>query len=322
MVYLEEVYLSKEGLPELEEEFYKNYDESYWNTKIEMYDYLLENMEDVFKGAAEEDLDDHRRLVKAEFVYMFYHSAEALFGLVRSLTKGGIPWIDLKETYSGDITAFVEKELQSEDFDEELVDVFYPGVRPTEEQKKQIDQSVNLIWRYLKKVGSMYDDRTVYNEYKHGLRLMANQSRIDIEVEDENADQSVFAAFEGVEETDDGLVWSPLNGDVLLYLDPSVWQQNYNSDAKFWSLSRKMQSLEFGLYRRLSSFNADLISQIFSVRRDILDLDVGDRKKSSMKLYHEVDLEEVLKLENPLQEFSVDLYYPRGEEDLLVYEIT
>lgn len=111
MPSLEEVYLSKEELPELEKEFYKSYDESYWNVKIGMYDHLIENMEDIFENADDEDIEDYQRMAKAEFVYMFYHSTEALLGLVRSLTKGGIPWIDLKEARGWKIDEFVEDDL-------------------------------------------------------------------------------------------------------------------------------------------------------------------------------------------------------------------
>lgn len=322
MPRLEEVYLSKEELPELEKEFYKNYDESYWNVKIGMYDYLIENMKDIFENADDEEIEDYQRMAKAEFVYMFYHSTEALLGLVMSLTRNGTPWIDLKEARGWKIDDFVDEDLRSDDFDEELHEVFYPGVRPDEDQRKQINESVGVVRSYLKQIGSMFDDRDVYNEYKHGLRLVTQESRIEMEFNVDESERYDVSELDNVEELDDGrLRWTVLNGDILFYLEPSVWGRDKDSGKKFWSLARKMQTLEFELYRRLCSFNADLIAQVFSVRRDILDLDDGEREMSTMKLWDDVDLQELFKPKSPLQGFSVGWYHPRSEDDVLEYEV-
>lgn len=324
MPRLEEVYLSKEKLPDLEKEFYKSYDESYWKVKIGMYDHLIENMEDIFEDSNVEEIGDYQRMTKAEFVYMFYHSTEALLGLVRSLTKDGIPWIDLKEARGWKIDEFVEGDLQSDDFDEDLMDVIYPAAEfENSDQEEQIKESVEVIWDYLVRIGTMFGDRGIYNEYKHGLRLITSESRIEIEfTPGERFDEEDISELSEIDETEDGLVWTALSGDILFYLDSSIFHQDENSGKKFWSLSRKMQSLEFELYRRLCNLNADLISQIFSVRRKSIGISEDDREKVRIILWDDLDLEEFLKPENSLQNFSVDLYHPDGEEDLLVYEIT
>lgn len=321
MPRLDEVYLSRSEVQEMDGEFYRSYEEGHWKMKIGMYDYLLENMEDAFENQDKEFYEDCRRQVKAEFVYLFYHSTEALLGLVRSLSKGGIPWVDLKETRGWKIDEFVDEDLQEDAFKDELRGVFYPATNPTKEQEKLIGESVELIWQYLKYIGRMYGKRTVYNEYKHGLRLVARQSKVEMRIDDDNVDKSFLAALDGVEETEDGLVWNALSGDVLFYLDSTVWARDEDTGKKYWSLSRKMRSLEYELFRRLCQFNADLITQIFSVRRDILDIDRGDRAMSEVTFWDDIDLQEFVKPENSMQSFSVSVYHPRSEEDILEYKV-
>lgn len=201
--------------------------------------------------------------------------------------------------------------------------MIYPSVEfENSDQEKQIKESVKVIWNYLVRIGAMFGDRAIYNEYKHGLRLITSESRIELEfTPGEGFEEEDISELSEIDETEDGLVWTALSGDVLFYLDPSVFRQNENSGKKFWSLSRKMQSLEFELYRRLCSLNADLISQIFSVRRRSIGLAEDDREKVRMISWDDLDLGEFLKPENPLQNFSIALYHPRSEEDLLVYEI-
>lgn len=318
MTRLDKVYLSQSEVDELAEEFYRSYDKDHWNLKIEMYDYLLENMENVFEGRDEEFVEYCRRQVRAEFVYMFYHSFEALLGLIRSLTENGIPWIDLKETYTGDIENFVKNDMKEDDFNRDLCRVFYPGLDASDPGER-VEDAVESIWEYLDRAGRIYCNRTVYNEYKHGLRLITKESDVEMDIQGGVPDGRDVDVYDDVERREDGLMWTGLTGDILLYLDASVWKREDGNGKKYWSLSRSLQPLEFEFYRRLCGFNADLIDQIFSVRRGSVsgDLEVYE----NWLFWNDIDMSDVLRPRSPIQELVWFSYHPRSEDDVLEYEI-
>lgn len=321
MPYIDEVYLSEEMTQELVNEFYQNYEDDYWYAQIRIYEYLLDHVEDVFGGSEleEEDLEDYRRMIKAEFTYMFYHSSEALLGLVRSLAQDGIPWIDLKETMNRDIDNFIENELQEDDFRENVKDVFYPFM-PVEDDEVQeaVEQSVDFIWRYLNMIGVLYGKRSVYNEYKHGLRLMTSVRTIEMEKLVDDVDGEDFEELD-VRRTEDGVAFTMLSGDVFVFLERSKMQEVEETGKKVWSLSRKIQALEFERDKRLCSFNADLIRQIFRVRRELDDSDEGD--VFGTIIFEDIDIEEVVEPENLMQEFTINSYFPKSDDDVIMYEL-
>ena len=324
MPRLEELYLSSSELPGLHEEFYRYYDHDYWIAKIEMHDYLLEHLEDVFEDDeySEEDIERYESLVRAEYHYIFYHSTEALLGLINSISKDGIPWIDLKESRSFKIDNFVKEELQDDEFEDELREVFYPAIDiRSDEQEEEVSKSTEFFLKYLRMIGSMYSERTVYNEYKHGLRLMTSEREISFQIGTTEGMSDEFLDRDDVEEIDEGVSWTTMDDEVLFFLDSTVIDQDEDTEKKFWSLSRKVKAMEFDLYRRLCVHNAVMIHQIFDIRRKILDIDEDDFEETNVKLYSETDIDEVFEAENSLTAFSINSYYPKSDEDLAVYEV-
>jgi hypothetical protein len=325
MVRLEKVYLSQSKLPDLYEEFFRSYDDDYWFAKINMYEHLLENTEEVFEdndSVDEDDIERYQSLLKAEFHYLFYHSTEALLGLVNSITKDGYPWIDLKEARTQKIDDFVEEELGDDGFKDELQKVFYPGAElRNSEEEELVEESLDFLLRYLRYVGHRYGDRAVYNEYKHGLRLTTSEREIFVEVDDSEGFNEELLELDEVEETENGIRWKTMDDEVLFFLEPTVWTVDEETGKKHWSLARKVKAMEFDLYHRLCIYNAELISQIFDIHRKTLDIDENNQEEVSTTYYENDDLEGLFESENTMTAFSVNSYIPKSEEDCSVYTI-
>jgi hypothetical protein len=326
MPRLEKVYLSEAELPELSKEFYRSYNDDYWYAKIEMYEYLLDHVEDVFSEDSdlnEKTIDQYRRYIKSEIHHLFYHSTEALLGLVRSIANEGIPWIDLKETHTYMLDDFVENELQNDDYVDTIKNVFYPDdVVSDPKNRGVIEESAQFIHKYLKRIGYLFSSRDVYNEYKHGLRLLTTSAEITLQFErDPEAIDEEWRNSEKVEITDDGIEWVGMDDDILSYLAPKELHQDEDTGKKYWSLARKEKAMEYERYNRFCSTNSLLIELIFGVRKMLLDTDFDGKQEADLTIFTDEDIDDLFEYKNPMNSFTINRYFPKDSDDTLVYNI-
>ncbi|EJN60465.1 hypothetical protein [Halogranum rubrum] len=318
---MSEFYLSKSAIDELKLEFIQSYDDDYWSVRISMMDFVLNNL-DEFEDSLDYDREvrDHlQRIARSEYRYLFYHSTEALLSIVRSIASQGLTWIDVRETYTNDLYEFIDDSLTTDGILDDLRYVFYAN-SDLVDRRSAMDESIEFIRRYLLRIGDLYKSDNVYNEYKHGLRLMTSKSRIQIDIPGDEFD-SEFLNSDSVTETETGVRWTPMDSDVLLYLNKAEWDQDPETGKKHWSLEKVISALEFDLYRRLSRINADLISQIFSLWRVVLNVDEGAEEEATIKIYDHLDIEDIFKSTNEMSKFTVGRYFPQSSEDAALYKV-
>jgi hypothetical protein len=159
-------------------DFVNMYDYKYWRYKLETYDAIVGKTNEFVEKFGndwleQQNIDQYQSSLKSEIYYMFFHSSEALFTLMLSFTESLIPPLEMKRIHTSQINKFIKTTIESEDYGVENVKNLYYIVG-----ESQFDDSAEFIYEYIKRVGNRLSQNTVYNEYKHGLRLRAGDSEI------------------------------------------------------------------------------------------------------------------------------------------------
>lgn len=80
-------YISEDEIPGLIKTFVRNYESEYWMNRVDLLYGLYENIDSIFEGASDDQMDEYRQTVEREFLFQFYHSTEALLGLIWTFSR-------------------------------------------------------------------------------------------------------------------------------------------------------------------------------------------------------------------------------------------
>lgn len=124
----------------------------------------------------DEPIDEFRLSLKSEAVYDFFHTTEALFSLFIANRVSYIPWRKMRHIGVGQICDFIRDVVLEDDLSNEGIrEAFYYGTgEDALEKSEELHESVDFIKTYLKLVGTRFLDHDLYNEYKHGLRVVTS----------------------------------------------------------------------------------------------------------------------------------------------------
>jgi len=246
-----EYYLTEEAIEEIESDFVQNYNTEYWYSKIYTMKRILEDADDFcdFLSFEFEDTDGRDEMVEelemyatSELVYTFYHTSEALFALMMA-SQSRVPWLVLREYRSYQLWDLAEYILDIEDEEEQIDAVgarFYPTLPPNE----TLNNSCREIYQYLSKMFFHYQNNEVYNSYKHGLRLMA--------------DEEYMTVVDG--ETDEKK--ATLGGYAHIFLEDEEIDTDDGSIKQLISVTR---AYDPDLYRGMAEANLELIEHILRI---------------------------------------------------------
>jgi hypothetical protein len=170
--------------------FYKLYPYEYWISKANMLKSKIDNgdsaYDDIGMGAYGSDPDRYQKMLKYELHFTYFQQVEALFELLFALQtlEDKYIWFNLsdangRESY-GKINEIAEGELDLNDQDVELKNgQTLPFLvwslylcYPEDLSKKSITKSIEKTKRLLTLAAKDFADRSAYNAYKHGMRVL------------------------------------------------------------------------------------------------------------------------------------------------------
>jgi hypothetical protein len=233
--------MTEEGIEELQEFFLEEYDTDYWYYKLKINYSIYETPESATEIADldHEGFDEISMYAGAEIIYTFYHITEALFGLMMAVGQD-VPWLILKEYENYQIHSLVDvlKEGENEDI---VSQTFYPsGI-----EDERVDESAVELSNYLKEVAALFDDKEVYNSYKHGLRLMTDHREYS------------FKDGETKEE------FARMGGHSHIYLDEDELEADNGKSITY--LKKVVKSFNVEYFYKLGRFNLQLIAQLLDM---------------------------------------------------------
>lgn len=299
--------ISNESMAQINEFFTSNYDFKQWFFKIKTYDIILDNPERFVVEYGDEELKKenivaYKLALKSEVVFTFFHMAEALFSLMYCCRKSPVPWVDMKSIRFDTLCAYVKNEVVTGQIcDEDIRFLFYNGVIGEEAKKEIVVNSINFIKDFLKRMGKLflkYGD--IYNEYKHGLRLVSTQAQIQITPKNVPNLKPVVS----------------LSGDAHIFLTTTLL--NKDGKEEIHKIRQTTVSFDYKLYLRLCIYIFRLINNIFSVRRQATTLTPGEQMKITP--FNPKDLVDLFK-EDPKNKFSFTIDYPGCKDTTKSLEI-
>jgi len=246
--------LSEEDKNRINREFFNSYDHKYWFYKLKTNRLLVDNLEEFVEEFGGDDLQDEsveefRLSLKSEVVYDFFHTTEALFSLFIANRVSHIPWRKMRHLGVGQICDFIRNIVLNDDLsDEDIRYAFYRGTgEDALEENEELRESVEFIGTYLKTVGTRFLDNTLYNEYKHGLRVVT--SRKSVTITDEESEEMILDR----------------RGTAHTYLQSEQIEEDGNDEIH--QLIKATEWFDYEVYHDLCLFNYYLIRQMFDSLR-------------------------------------------------------
>lgn len=291
-------FASKESIEQINEFFTKQYDYKQWFFRLKTYDLLLgdsnlerfvnESNDDELKN---EDLDRYKLALKSEIVFNFFHMTEALFSLMYACRRSPVPWIEMKSTRFKELCKYVNEEIVSGKIsDEDIRFLFYNGVIGEEAKKEIVVKSIQFINEFLKRTGELFlEYGEIYNEYKHGLRLMTARSYISMTPEDMPDPKPILQ----------------LQGDAHIFLTTKLVKKEGNDEIH--QIQQNTVTFDYKRYLRLSIYIYRLISDLFNTRRQKEKLKPGE--PIEVGTFASEDLKEIFR-EDPGSKFKFSVTYP------------
>jgi len=276
----------------------KEYDFKQWFFRLKTYDILLENsnLEKFVNDSNDEELkkenlDRYRLALKSEVVFNFFHMAEALFSLMHACRKSPVPWIEMKSTRSKTLCEYVNEEIVSGKISEEDIRfLFYNGVIGEEAKKEIVVKSIQFIKEFLKRTGKIFlEYGEIYNEYKHGLRLVTAHSFISMTPENVPNPKPFLH----------------LEGDAHVFLTTKLVQKEGKNEI--YQIQQNTVTFDYPLYLRLSIYAYRLINNLFNTRRQKEKLKPGELIE--VGTFGSEDIKEIFK-EDPNTKFKFSITYP------------
>lgn len=249
--------LSEKDKNRINSEFFNSFDHRYWFHKLKTNRILVDNIEEVVDEFGSEDLrnesvEDIRLSLKSEAVYDFFHTTEALFSLFIANRVSYIPWQKMRHLGVQQICDFIRDVVLNEGLThEDIRYAFYRGTgEDALEESEELRESVEFIETYLKTVGTRFLDNDLYNEYKHGLRVVT--SRKSVTITNEETDKRVLDE----------------EGTVHTYLQSEQICKDGNDEIH--QLIKATEWFDYEIYHDLCLFNYYLIRQMFDSLRQNL----------------------------------------------------
>lgn len=291
---------------EINKEFFLSYDTDHWFFKIKMYSTLLENTEEFVDQFGDEELqekstDSFHRAIESEIVFTFYHITESLFMLL-AVCDSVIPWVEMKHIRASEIFEFLREVVIEKDWEEEdLERIFYPDIRAPDDMENAKNDSLEFIEDYLARMGALYLDNDIYNEYKHGMRLSTTQSRIQMAPEKEPMGETLPVVFER-------------EGTAHVYLEEDLMEKD--GKEEYYQLKKVTSGFDYELFLDLCYVNYLLIDQIVRIRKARHYHDEGkEDERIEVNSFHEFDVDEVFEYDHG-KDWEFRFSYPVGEETL------
>lgn len=293
--------LSGKGKDRINREFIDSYDHKYWLFKLKTNRILVDNLEEFVEEFGDDALQDEskeafRLALQSEAVYDFFHTTEALFSLFIANRVSYIPWRKMRHLGVGQICDFIRDVVLNNGLDhEDIRFAFYRGTgEDALEKNDELRESVEFIETYLKTVGTRFLDNDLYNEYKHGLRVVT--SRKSITITSEQTDETVLNE----------------EGTVHIYLQSKQIEKEGSDEVH--QLIKATEWFDYEVYHDLCLFNYYLIRQMFqSVRQNLREGD--DEGMIDITLF-DYDLEDLF--EDNEYRLTEKHPYPVGEN---LYEL-
>lgn len=242
--------LNEEDLNRINREFIRSYDFKYWLFQLKTNRILVENLDEFVEAFGDETLRDesveeYKLALQSEVVYNFYHTTEALFSLFIANRVSYLPWRKMRHLGVGQICEFIRDVVLDDGLElEDIRFTFYRGTgENAHEANEQLLESVEFIEQYLKTIGQWFLDHDLYNEYKHGLRVLT--SRESIRITDDETGETVL--------TEDGTVHT--------YLQSEQIEKDGNDEIH--QLIKVSEWFDYDLYHDLCMMNYHLIRQMF-----------------------------------------------------------
>lgn len=293
--------LSEEGKDRINREFIDSYDHKYWLFKLKTNRILVDNLEEFVEEFGDDALQDEsieafRLALQSEAVYDFFHTTEALFSLFIANRVSYIPWRKMRHLGVGQICDFIRDVVLNNGLDhEDIRFAFYRGTgEDALEKNDELRESVEFIETYLKTVGTRFLDNDLYNEYKHGLRVVT--SRKSVTITSEQTDETVLDE----------------EGTVHIYLQSKQIEKKGSDEVH--QLIKATEWFDYEVYHDLCLFNYYLIRQMFqSLRQNLREGD--DEGMIDITLF-DYDLEDLF--EDNEYRLTEKHPYPVGEN---LYEL-
>lgn len=293
--------LSEEDKDRINREFFDSYDHKYWFYKLKTNQILVDNLEEFVdklggKVLQDESLEHLRLSLQSEAVYDFFHTTEALFSLFIANRVSHIPWRKMRHLGVSQICDFIRDVILDDGLThEDIRYAFYRGTGENAlEENEELRESVEFIETYLKTVGTRFLDNDLYNEYKHGLRVVT--SRKSVTVTDEETGKTVLNE----------------DGTVHTYLQSEQIQKDGNDEIH--QLIKATEWFDYEIYHELCQFNYYLIRQMFDSLRQ--NLRGGDEEGMLDITLFDYDLEDLF--EDDEYRLTETHRYPVGEN---LYEL-
>ena len=270
--------ISEEGIEQINKFFTDEYAYKQWLYKLKTWEVVLEKTEEFvkFSGDSElknEDIISYKTAIEAEIVNNFYHMAEALFNLIISC-QTNIPWLTMKNIKFKDLCDYVRDVIITGELKDEYIRfLFIHGITEEERKKKKVVESIAFIKEFLRRLGKIFLDNELYNEYKHGLRLMPSLSEFALTPE----------------EGETPLLYR--KGNAHTYLKTILIQKKKKEEL--YKIQRETKSFDYTLYIRLSVIIYRLIHNLFDNRRQSTKLEKSDL--ISVGLFNEEKIDEIFK---------------------------
>lgn len=225
--------------------------------------YLVDNLEEFVEEFGDDTLQDEpieafRLSLQTEVVYDFFHTTEALFSLFIATRVSHVPWRKMRHLGVGQICDFIRDIVLNDDLeDEDIRFVFYRGTgEEALEKNDELRESVEFIERYLKTVGARFLDNDLYNEYKHGLRVVTSHKSVTITSSETG--KSVL--------DEQGTAHTYLHSEEI----ENERQIETDGDDEVHQLIKVTEWFDYEVYHNLCLFNYYLIRQMFQSLRQNL----------------------------------------------------
>jgi hypothetical protein len=283
--------IDESGVSQLNDFFTAGYNYKYFFFRLKTIDIILEDIHKFVDTMADEELKKEnishfQRGLQSEVICTFFHMTETLFALMIAV-KSEVPWLWMKSYRVHQIMEYIRTEILTEKIsDEDLRYIFYNGVKREELGRKDLQLSIKFIRDYLKRIGELYLDNTLYDEYKHGVRVILGTSGISI--------------------LRNGTEHIPLASSdfVHTYLTSKlVYKQG---KTEYHQVSEHMVTFDYELHKRLCIKNYQLIEAIFHTRQQKSHLQDGDQ--IGVTMFDHDSINDLFKPDthNTLRKFRID----------------
>lgn len=289
--------------------FFRLYDTDHWFYKIKTFDILLDSTEQFVDEMGDDELqeksiEEYRRAIESEIVATFYHISESLF-ILMGVCNSALPWLEMKHIRMSQINEFVGDEIIKKNLSEdELKQIFYPGIRPPEEMEETMEESFDFIEEYLARMCHRFLDKDIYNEYKHGLRLSTTESSIQIAPEKEPMGET-------------GPVALQRGGTAHMYLEEERLEKE--DSEEYFKLNKVTNGFDYELFLDLCITNYLLLDQIIQVRRNQIGEHKAEDEEERIEVtsFHDFDVDELFDY-NAGKEWAFRVSYQIGEEGITI----